>query len=131
MLGKLVYEGQGKAIGYRVLEDGRVEQTCMMQGKLLGEDFSATWTQVADPMRPDWTGFGKGWGIFWAKNGSSGRFDMIGNGTGKFDGLSSIRGSVCFSCMPGKFGHLNGIAVVFEMDSDKDGNFQNKGWEWK
>jgi len=38
----------------------------------------------------------------------------------------------CATCPPGKFGDLNRMTVVYEVNIDKDGNLASKGWwAWK
>ena len=130
MLGKQVYEGRAKVVGMRVLENGKVEYTYAMQGLFLGEEFSAMWTNENE-MRPDGTMSIEAWGFFNAKDGTSGRYKIIGNGVMRPDGTGVGRGVVCYHCPPGKFAYLNGISVVWENEWDKDFNMQSKGWEWK
>jgi hypothetical protein len=130
MLGKLVYEGRGKTVGMRVLPNGKIEQTVVMQGMFLGEESSATWTSENDT-RPDGTMYVEAHGFFTTKDGTFGRYNVIGNGVMKPDGSGIARGVVCYLCPPGKYAYLNGIAVVWENEFDKEGNIQNKGWEWK
>jgi hypothetical protein len=130
MLGELIYECKGKIIGARVLPNGNLENTGMMQGYFLGEEFTSTWTGEGD-IRPDGTGYTELRGFFTTKGGTIGRFLANGNGIIKPDGSMSFRGSICYNSPPGKFSRLNGIAVVYEYESDKDGNFHQKGWEWK
>ena len=130
MLGDLIYEARGKILGMRVLPNGKVEQTVMMQGMVLGEEFSATWTNESE-RRPDGTGYTEFRGFFSTKSGAMGQYLGNGNGINKPDGSSIYRGAVCFSCPPGKYARFNGMAVVYEAETDKEGNMHNKGWEWK
>lgn len=130
MLGELVYEGRGKALGMRVLPNGKLEYTEMMQGTMLGEKFSATWSGEGD-VRPDGTGYFEFWGFFMTESGAMGKYKGNGNGIHRPDGSMTYRGAVCYANPPGKFAKLNGTAVVYEIEVDKDGNFHNKGWEWK
>jgi len=130
MLGDLVYEGRGKTIGMRVLPNGKLEQTQVMQGMFLGEEISATWT-VEGEFRPDGTGHNEFRGFYTSKSGAMGQYVGMGNGITKPDGSMIYRGVVCYSNPPGKFAKLNGIAVIWEVEMDKEGNFHNKGWEWK
>ena len=130
MLGEVVYEGRGKVVGMRVLPNCKLEQTVMMQGMFLGEELSATWTSEGE-FRPDGTGHTEFHGFFTTKNGGMGQYNGSGNGINKPDGSMTYRGVVCYSCPPGKFARLDGIAVVWEVEVDKEGNYHNKGWEWK
>ncbi len=130
MLGDQVHEDQGKVIGMRVLPNGKIEQTVMAQGMLLGEETSATRTIEAE-IRPDGTGYGEFRGFFTTKSGAMGQFKGMGNGVVRPDGSSTWRGVVCYSNPPGKFARFNGIALVWESEVDKEGNMHTKGWEWK
>jgi hypothetical protein len=130
MLGSLFYEGRGKVIGTSVLPNGKLEQTVGMQGLVEGEEFSATWTGETE-IRPDGTGHVEFHGFYSTKSGAVGRYTGIGNGIHGSDGSASYRGTACYSSPPGKYARLNGIAVVFETEHDRDGNVLNKGWEWK
>lgn len=130
MLGDVVYEGKGKTIGMRVLKNGKMEYTMTMPCLVYGEETLATWTSESEP-RPDGTSFMEFWGSFVTKGGNMGKYAGTGNFINHPDGSSVGRGCVCYSNPPGKFAKLNGIAVVWEFQMDKDGNFHNKGWEWK
>ena len=130
MLGEMVYDGKGKTIGMRVLANGKIEQTQMMQGMLLGEEFSATWTGEGEH-RPDGTVHNEFHGFWTTKSGAMGGYVGMGNGISHPDGSYVGRGVLCLANAPGKYAKFNGIAVVYEVEQDKDGNFHNKGWEWK
>ncbi len=71
------------------------------------------------------------WGFYNTESGMAGAFRGSGNAKLGADGSMVARGSVEYSNPPGKYAKYNGISVVFEFDMDKDGNFSNKGWEWK
>jgi hypothetical protein len=130
MLGDQVYEIQGKNVGMRVLPDGKIERTVIDQGMFLGEEFSCTYTMVME-IRPDGTGFMEFHGFYTTKGGVMGKYKGMGNGMSREDGTSIMRGSVCFFSPPGKYARLNGIAVVWEAETDKEGIIHGKGWEWK
>jgi hypothetical protein len=130
MLGDLVYEGRGKVVGMRVLENFNQEITGVLQGMFLGEEFTATFSYTSE-FRMDGTGYGAVRGYFGTNGGSVGRFVGNGNAINKLDGSSIIRGALCYSNPPGKFAKLNGIAVAYEFEADKEGNLHSKGWEWK
>ncbi len=130
MLGDLVYESQGKAMGMRVLPNDKIEQTSMEQGRVLGEEFTSTYTAQTE-MRPDGTMYNEFRGFYTTKSGVMGRFTGMGNGVMRPDGSQVWRGAACFSNPPGKYAKFNGMAVVWETEVDKEGNIHNKGWEWK
>jgi hypothetical protein len=102
ILGKHVNEGQGKPVGMRILQNGKLEQTVVMQGTLLGEDLQTTWTSDSET-RPDGTMYVEARGFFITKNESKGTFKVIGYGLMKPDGSGTARGVVCHACLPGRF----------------------------
>jgi len=85
MLGDLVCEGRSKVVGMRVLPNGKLEQTVMMQGTFLREELSATWTSEGES-RPDGTGHTEFHGFFTIKSGAMGQYSGNGNGINKPDG---------------------------------------------
>jgi hypothetical protein len=130
MLGELLYEGRGKPVGMRLLQNGKLEQTVVMQGTFLGEELQTTWTGEIET-RHDGTQYVEAWGFFITSGGNRGTYKVIGNGIMNPDGSGNSRGVVCYNCPPGKFAYLNGIAVMYEIEFDKEWNMINKGWEWK
>ncbi len=130
MLGDVVFEGQGKAVGMRVLKNGSLEVTGIMAGVMLGEEFSGPFTYVDEP-RMDGTVYGEIRGITNSKNGLIGTFKANGNGIIRQDGSQRAVGALCFSCPPGKYAELNGYALIYEFEADKEGNVRSKAWAWK
>ncbi len=130
MLGDLVYEAEGKVNGFKRLPNRKMGQTVAMQGVLFGEEFSATY-ELQVEHRPDGTGFVELHGSMIMDSGVTIDYSGIGNGRRRQDGTMIYNGAACHICPPGKFGMLNGIAVVWEMEVDPAGYFQGKGWEWK
>lgn len=130
MLGDQAYDTRGKYIGMRVLPDGKIEQTGTAKGKFYGEDVTATFTGETE-LRPDGTGYMEVRGFFTTASGAMGRFKGVGNVVIKPDGTRVSTGAICYTMPPGKYAKLNGMAVVWEVEVDKEGNFTNNGWEWK
>jgi hypothetical protein len=130
MLGDIVYDCKGKVVSVKVLENGKAEYSAMVGGLFLGEEFSSTFTWETE-FRPDGSGYGEIRGFFNTKNGVMGRYKGNGNGYVKPDGGQVHNGALCYSNPPGKFGELNKMAVVYEVNIDGEGNFLSKGWEWK
>jgi hypothetical protein len=135
MLGEVLGEERGKVTVYRVLppEGGasKVEVSFQSSGTLLGiaETSIATyWSMV----RPDGTLFGEGHGIVTGEGGESATW--IGNGVGKMAGKGSAaswRGAVYYQTASPKWARLNGVAAVFEYETDENGNTTAKIWEWR
>ena len=69
MLGDLIYEGNGKTIGIRMLDNkGTMEMTLQEEGKILGIPCTILSTLVTTH-RPDGTQFSEGQGIMFTKDG--------------------------------------------------------------
>lgn len=130
MLGDQVYDCKGKVVSMRVLENGNAEYTAMVGGMFLGEQFSSTFSWEA-MMRPDGSGHGKIRGFFNTESGTAGKYSGNGNGRTLADGSQVHLGALCYDNPPGKFGELNKMAVVYEVNIDREGNFTSKGWAWK
>ncbi|MDW5563034.1 MAG: hypothetical protein SA339_07395 [Methanomassiliicoccus sp.] len=130
MIGDLVYECKGKIVSMRIKENGDAEYTAMVGGMMRGEQFSSTFSWDTQ-FRPDGSGYGQIRGFFNTANGEAGKYTGIGNGYTRPDGGQVHMGALCYSNPPGKFADLNKMAVAYEVNIDKDGNFLSKGWSWK
>jgi hypothetical protein len=57
-----------------------------------------------------------------------------GQGVGRFTGRStavSYRGAIYYQTASERLARLNGIAVVFEYETDESGKTSAKAYEWK
>ena len=133
MLGELIGEEQGKVTGIRVLEsDGgpKVEVTFRTNVKILGieaHNLGSYWSAV----QPGGFLYGEGQGITTTKEGDMATWKGQGAGRMKPGGGVSYRGSVYFLSASAKLARLNGMAVVYEHDTDANDNVATKYWEWK
>ena len=61
------------------------------------------------------------------------RATFVGQGAGRFKpgGGVSYRGAVYYQTASPKLARLNGIAAVFEHETDAGDNITTKTWEWK
>ncbi len=134
MLGDLIGEEKGKVTGMRVLESGaagpKVEVTIRTAGKLLGIEM-ANVASYSSAAQPGGSLYGEGQGFITTKDG-----DMVtwkGQGAGKMKpgGGVSYRGAVYFLNGSGKLARLNGMAVVYEHESEANDDVSSKYWEWK
>jgi hypothetical protein len=134
MLGEKIGEETGRITGRRVLPDEgmgpKVEVTFEGKGLILGvetADIGTYWSIV----RPDGTLYGEGQGVIMGKNGEGASWK--GGGVGKFTGGggTSIRGAIYFNTSSPKWVRLNGVAVLFEFETDPDGKTHTVDWEWK
>jgi hypothetical protein len=127
MIGDVLYEAHGRAVGMRVLPNGRLEQTVTLHGMILGEEFSSTWTSELVE-RPDQTIHNEFHGFFVTRSGDMGRYTGTGDGTTGPNGIK-FRGTVCYANPPGRLDWLNKTAIEWEVEIDQEGNINNKGWE--
>ncbi len=131
MLGEMIGEFKGKTTGVRVLSEGKMELSQQGIGKIMGVDASIVTTGVASQM-PN--------GVMMVEaNGSTMTMDgdviMV-----KIDGIgwmlgkgwkSSYRGASYQMTMSQKLAAMNKIVCVWELESDENGDWVLKLWEWK
>jgi hypothetical protein len=132
MLGDLVYEGKGKTIGVRMLDDkGTKEITSQEEGSVLGIPCTLMVTFVCTH-RPDGTEYSEGKGVVYTKDGDSASINvccvLVPKG---MPPSGSIRGATFFSTQSPKLARLNKIATVFEAEMKEDMSYTVKDWEWK
>ena len=133
MLGDLIGEEQGKVTGIRVLEsDGgpRVEVTIRTNAKILGLEANNLGSYCS-ALQPGGFLYGEGQGFVSTKEGDMATWTGSGTGRMKPGGGASYRGSVYFRSASGRFARLNGMAVVYEHETDANDNVATKYWEWK
>jgi hypothetical protein len=118
-LGDLAFVETGKFAGIRALPDGKVEATYQGTGKLFRADYSSIYTGVATPHGG-------------TKDGDT--IGVLAHGRGRPTGSglkASWRGGVIWQASSPKFGRLNSLPGVWELDIDEGGNFHLRVWEWK
>jgi hypothetical protein len=134
MLGEPIGEDRGKITARRVLRsdrgDVKVEVTCEASGKLLGMDVTELVTYWST-VQPNGLLYGEGQGIFMTSQGESVQWTGAGRGHFTEQGGVSFRGSVFCQTTSERLSRLNGVAVLFEHESDRDGNVVTQYWEWK
>ena len=135
MLGEQIGEETGQITGMRVLPDQgagpKVEVSFQASGTLLGAHVTNIGTYVS-VTRPDGTLFGDGQGIAMTDDGEAAAWR--GQGVGRFTGRGTAvayRGAIYFQTTSQRLARLNGIAVVFEYESDESGKTTDKTYEWK
>ena len=135
MLSEQIGEETGQITGVRVLPDegagSKVELSYQSSGTLLDAHMSDMGTYVS-VSRPDGTLFGDGQGIVMTDDGQMATWR--GQGVGRFTGhgmAASWRGAIFFQTASERLARLNGIAVVFEFETDENGKIANKLFEWK
>lgn len=131
MIGELIIELRGKVTGVRVLPDGRTEISEQGLGSVLGTE--ATWlaTTVSTSL-PNSFVMGEGNGIITTIDGEVVvvRKSGIGWFTGK-DGKTCKRGVFFHATQSQKLARLNKVVGMYEFESNGEGNWTAKIWEWK
>lgn len=135
MLGEQIGQETGQITGMRVLPgDGggvKVEVSFQSSGTLLGMQGSNIGTYVS-VTRPDGSLSGEGQGVVMTGDGETASWH--GHGVGRFTGHGtavSWRGAIFFLTASERLARLNGIAGVFEFETDESGKSENKTYEWK
>src|SRR3990172_2572704 len=130
MLGEMIGETRGKVTGNRVLPSEvyapKVETSTLESGKILGIEVTdmGTYFSVA---RAGGMLFGEGQGVTMTKDGEMAAW--TGHGVGRFTGHGSavsFRGALYYQTTSDKLARLNNIAVVFEYETDENGNTHAK-----
>ena len=130
MLGEQIFcFEEGRFVYYKMLRDGKWEDTEEYKGTFVGEESILTLTAEGD-FYPDGTGYAELWGVFTTKGGSRCRFKGIGSLTINPDGPNSWRGALLLASLSNGLSRLNGKIVIFEGEWD-DSFLRLKGWEWK
>ena len=131
MLGDLISEFKGKVTGTRILPEGKLETSEYASGSILGTD--ATWlaTAISAPM-PNGIIMGEGEAFVTTVEGEVVRIRKIGIGwsTGK-GRKASRRGVFFFTTLSQNLSRLNRIIGVWEYESEENGDWQVRVWEWK
>ncbi len=135
MLGEQIGEETGQITGMRVLPDEgagpKVEVSYQASGTLLGTHVNDMGTYVS-VTRPDGTLFGDGQGVAMTDDGEMASWR--GQGVGRFTGPGgavAYRGAIFYQTTSQRLARLNGIAAVFEYESDGSGKTTIKTYEWK
>jgi hypothetical protein len=133
MLGEMLGEEKGQVTTYRVIKsDGgnKVEITFRADGAILGNPMRDIGT-YSSQVRPGGFLFGEGQGVIMTKDGDG--VSWVGQGTGHFKptGGVSFRGAVYYETASPKLARLNGMAVIYEHETDASDNCSTKYWEWK
>jgi hypothetical protein len=131
-LGEIVAEVRGKVTNLRALPDGKVEVSLQGSGKLLGSEITDI-TTFSSAMRSNGAAYGEGQAILMLRDGG-GSAEFKGTGIGKPTGQGGWRysyGGTFHTVTSQKLVRLLDVYVVGEYNSDENGNYQWKLWEWK
>jgi hypothetical protein len=134
VLGEQLGEEIGQITGMRILptESGtpKVEVSFQATGTFAGHTVNDMGTYES-VQRPDGSLFGHGQGVAMTPEGDT--LSWVGQGAGRFGQGGSItwRGAIYYQSASAKFARLNGIAVVYEYETNDSGKVEAKYWEWK
>src|ERR1700675_489222 len=108
----------------------KVESTFRADGTILGNPMHDIGTYSSQGRAGGFL-FGEMQGVIITKDGNS--VSWVGQGTGHFKptGGVSFRGAVYYETGSQKLARLNGMAVIYEHETDASDNCSTKYWEWK
>ncbi|MGW8351156.1 hypothetical protein [Streptomyces wedmorensis] len=134
MLGEQLGTLLGEMTGMRVLStDGGhavTEASFQASGTLLGVTVKDMGTYES-VVQADGTLFGEGQGISMTLDGET--VTWHGTGAGRFNDAGGVswRGALFYETAAANFARLNGIAAVFEFDTEESGKVSGAIYEWK
>jgi hypothetical protein len=133
MLGEQIAELKGKIMVQRVLDaqGPTMETSVSASGTVKGTQVNETLTFMAKPTSAGVL-HGVGQGVLMA--GESEMASYTGEGIGRLTSSGGVkwRGAVFYSTSStGKLAFLNNVVGIFEAESDAEGKFSEKIWEWK
>lgn len=128
-LGDLLFQENGKLISSKIL----LESVAVVKYK----DVNVTthWTTQVT-LKNDGKSYSKGRGIMYADNNEVATYTISGisKQNSQTEG-SSMRGmsmvSTDSNSNSGKLSSLNDIMAVYELEQDKEGNYNARVWEWR
>ena len=133
MLGNEVYKEKGKATNRRVLpHDGsglRVELSYETEATILGipaVQFGTYWTEL----QPGGFIYGEGRGIITTHDGAVAEWIGSGRGRPTKEGGATFRGVLYMQSSAEALERVNGLTIILEHESDRDGNIETTGFEW-
>lgn len=133
MLGDLIYEGNGRITGPRVLsaEENKIEYTLLEIGRFKDIDVNVTSTFWTIPVGKN-TVYGEAQAIITAKDsGETATYRAYGIGRSNESGRTSFRATLFYrTSTTGKLSFLNNIVGVLEAEVENN-NHSDKVWEWK
>jgi hypothetical protein len=129
-LGEVLGEARGKVIGVKALGDGKIEVSLQGSGKLLGSDFADVVT-ILSVIRPNGTAYSKGNSIQMSPDGIA---EWQGSGVGRqtrAGGWIYSYGGLFTNATSEMWHRLLDVYTVGEYESDANGNYHWKIWEWR
>ena len=131
MIGEIMAEFKGKATGIRVLSDGRVETSTSGMGRILGKEASIADTSVGTPM-PNGVYMLEGNSMVVTAEGEVVMVKTSGIGWATGKGMKqSYRGASYQMTSSPNLASINKMVGVWEWESEENGEYSLKVWEWK
>ena len=133
MLENVISEGKGHRTARRTVQVHPslvVEVSFEEKTKMLGHEGVNIGTYTSSP-KPDGSLGGIGKGVVMLTNGELVAWDGLGAGTIGANGKIRYVGCLTYSTTSKELTHLNGVAGVFEFESDMEGATHSKVWQWK
>jgi len=128
MLGDLIGEFTGKNTVYRVLSDGKIETSGQGTGKILGIDAFMMFTAVRTMENGVFRGEENS--LITTMDGSA--VVMKGNAVSWPSGKGgTTRGASYQMTQSEKLMRLNKVIALHEYETDMNGDWKGKIWEWK
>ena len=128
MLGDLIGEFTGKNTVYRVLSDGKIETSGQGTGKILGIDAFMMFTAVGSMENGVFRGEENS--LITTMDGSA--VVMKGNAVSWPSGKGgTTRGASYQMTQSEKLMRLNKVIALHEYETDMNGDWKGKIWEWK
>ena len=131
MLGDMIGEFKGQVTGVRILSGGKVETSEQASGNILGN--LATWlaTSTSTPM-VNGVVMAEGEALVTTEDGEVVMIKKSGIGWSTGKGRKATRRGVFFHATKSqKLARLNKVVGVWEFESEENGNWHVKIWEWK
>ncbi len=131
MLGEMIAEFKGKVTAIKVLSEGKTEVSEQETGSILGNE--ATWlaTSLSSPAS-NGVSKSEGEAIVTTANGDVVLIKKSGIGWSKGMGRKASRRGVFFhSTQSQTLARLNRVVGVWEFESEENGDWQVRVWEWK
>jgi len=131
LIGEVIAYFKGKITGVRVLSGGKIETSEQGLGSILGTE--ATWlaTSVSTPMSNGIL-MGEGDALVTTKDGEVVMIRKIGIGWSTGRGRKANRRGVFFHMTQSqKLASLNRVIGMWEFESEENGDWHVKVWEWK
>jgi len=131
LIGEAIGEFAGKTIGIKVLSGGKIETTGQGMGKILGMEATTVFTGVGTPM-PNGVFMVEGDGLITNMDGDQVMVKITGIGWASGKGWKgSYRGAAYQMTQAPKLASLNKVVGVYELETNENGDFNMKVWEWK